>query len=248
MAWGWITQMQHPDPAATAFHPQPQRPSRSGSDKVRRNVVLLCDVTTGRKGRESKALTLTQAMAVITAAAEYRLYAYIVLLLLIDARTEELRALRWCDVDLSRNPDAVPPVPPSICVLRSVRAGGDTKTRRSRPGPRHAATLRRRAQRAMGQAGLRLPRPCRMRMPHLHYPCGNTAGRTECPARLPQGRRKGRARSAHDGHQNPAGDLLVEVEPVHVIDALVTGLFLIRLRVDARAGPALESNGERGKG
>ena len=87
---------------------------------------------TGRKGRPSKALTLSQATVVINAAAESRLYAYIVLSLLIGARTEELRALRWCYVDLSGSPDAAPPVPPSISVLRSVRAGGDTKTRRSR--------------------------------------------------------------------------------------------------------------------
>ena len=101
-------------------------------DKVRRNVVVLCDVPTGRKGRPSKALTLGQATAIIKAAAESRLYAYIVLSLLIGARTEELRALRWRHVDLSGNLDAAPPVPPSISVLRSVRAGGDTKTRRSR--------------------------------------------------------------------------------------------------------------------
>ncbi len=101
-------------------------------DKVRRNVVLLCDVPTGRKGRPSKALTLSQATLVINAACESRLYAYIVLSLLTGARTEELRALRWCQVDLSGNLDAAMPVPPSISVLRSVCAGGDTKTRRSR--------------------------------------------------------------------------------------------------------------------
>ena len=101
-------------------------------DKVRRNVVLLCDVPTGRKGRASKALTLNQAMAVIAAASGSRLHAYIVLSLLIGARTEELRALRWCDVDLAGNPEANPVIPPSISVLRSVRTGGDTKTRRSR--------------------------------------------------------------------------------------------------------------------
>jgi hypothetical protein len=94
-------------------------------DKVRRNVVLLCDVPTRRKGRPSKALTLSQATAVINAAAESRLYAYIVLSLLIGARTEELRALRWCYVDLSGSPGAAPPVPPSISVLRSVRDFND---------------------------------------------------------------------------------------------------------------------------
>ncbi len=101
-------------------------------DKVRRNVVSLCDVPAGRKGRPSKALTLSQATDIIKAASESRLYAYIVLSLLIGARTEELRALRWYQVDLSGNLDATMPVPPSISVLRSVRAGGDTKTRRSR--------------------------------------------------------------------------------------------------------------------
>ena len=101
-------------------------------DKVRRNVVLLCDVPTGRNGRPSKALTLGQATAVMKAAAQSRLNAYIALSLLIGARTEELRALRWCEVDLSGKPDADPLIPPSISVVRSVRAGGDTKTRRSR--------------------------------------------------------------------------------------------------------------------
>ncbi|MHA6796426.1 site-specific integrase [Pseudonocardia bannensis] len=58
--------------------------------------------------------------------------AYIVLSLLVGARTEELRALTWADVDLDGRPDATPPVPPSISVVRSVRLDGDTKTRRSR--------------------------------------------------------------------------------------------------------------------
>lgn len=42
------------------------------------------------------------------------------------------RAVAWDHVDLDGSPDAVPPVPPSIRVWRSVRAGGDTKTRLSR--------------------------------------------------------------------------------------------------------------------
>lgn len=52
--------------------------------------------------------------------------------LLTGARTEELRALTWDHVDLDGRPNANPPVPASIAVWRSVRAGGDTKTRRSR--------------------------------------------------------------------------------------------------------------------
>ena len=58
--------------------------------------------------------------------------AYVVLSLLTGARTEELRALTWTHVDLDGDPHATPPVPPHIMVWRSVRAGGDTKTRKSR--------------------------------------------------------------------------------------------------------------------
>jgi len=80
----------------------------------------------------SKALTLEQADAVLTAAETSPLCAYIVLSLLLGARTEELRALTWDHVDLVGQSDADPEVLPSIAVWRSVRAGGDTKTRKSR--------------------------------------------------------------------------------------------------------------------
>lgn len=101
-------------------------------DKVKRNVVLLCDVPRGRTGRPSKAFTFDQAEAVINAAVGTAMYGYIVLSILIGARTEELRALAWDHVDLVGSSDATPPVPPSIMVWRSVRTGGDTKTRKSR--------------------------------------------------------------------------------------------------------------------
>ena len=101
-------------------------------DKVRRNVITLCSVPAGRQGRPSKSLTLDQAEAIIQASEKSPLHAYIVLSLLTGARTEELRALCWCHVDLAGNPEANPPLPPSIAIWRSVRAGGDTKTRKSR--------------------------------------------------------------------------------------------------------------------
>ena len=101
-------------------------------DKVKRNVVELCAVPQGRGGRPSKALTLAQATAVLRAAEGSRMYAYVVLSLLTGARPEELRALTWDHVDLVGKPDADPPVPPYVAVWRSVRAGGDTKTRKSR--------------------------------------------------------------------------------------------------------------------
>ena len=96
---------------------------------------MLCTVPTGQAGRPSKSLTLAQADALLTSARDSPLHAYVVLSLLTGARTEEVRALRWKDVDLTGNPHSTPPVPPSISVLRSVREGGDTKTRKSRRGP-----------------------------------------------------------------------------------------------------------------
>jgi integrase len=105
-------------------------------DKIRRNIVLLCEVPEGRAGRPSKSLTLRQAEAVLKAAEQGspRMRAYIVMSLLTGARTEEMRALRWCDIDLVGQPDADPPVPSHLVLVRSVRAGGDTKTRKSRRG------------------------------------------------------------------------------------------------------------------
>jgi hypothetical protein len=53
-------------------------------DKIRRNIVLLCDVPEGRLGRPSKSLTLLQAESVLNAAgqAPVRMRAYIVVSLL----------------------------------------------------------------------------------------------------------------------------------------------------------------------
>jgi integrase len=97
-------------------------------DKVKRNVVALCAVPTGKRGRTSKALTLAQAEAVLAASAKSRMHAYIVTSLLTGARTEELRALKWSEVQLE--PDGV--IPPHVAVWRSVRRTGDTKTKKSR--------------------------------------------------------------------------------------------------------------------
>lgn len=101
-------------------------------DKIARNVVLLCSVPIGQPGRPSRSLTMEQAEKLLMAAPGSNLHAYVVLSLLTGARTEEVRAMRWADVDLVGKPGADPPVPPSISVLRSVRDGGDTKTHKSR--------------------------------------------------------------------------------------------------------------------
>jgi Helix-turn-helix domain len=73
-------------------------------DKVKRNVVLLCDTPQGRRGRPSKSLTLAQAEALLKAAENTSLYAYIVVSLLTGARTEELRPLTWSHVELNADP------------------------------------------------------------------------------------------------------------------------------------------------
>jgi integrase len=95
-------------------------------DLVKRNVALLCDVPRGTAGRPSKSLTLAQAADLLTAAKKHpTMHAYIVVSLLTGARTEELRALTWSHTDLDGEP-------PSVQLWRSVREGGDTKTRLSR--------------------------------------------------------------------------------------------------------------------
>jgi integrase len=77
----------------------------------------------GRSGRPSKSLTLKQAQKLLQTAAGSRLYAYIVLSVTTGLRTEELRALRWNEVDLDAG---------TVAVYRAVRATADTKTPKSR--------------------------------------------------------------------------------------------------------------------
>ncbi len=94
-------------------------------DKVRRNVASLVDVPEGQEGRPSNAMTLNQAVMLLEAveSGTHRLAAYVVLSLLSGVRTEEARALQWSEVDLNAG---------TVAVYRSVRARGDTKTRKSR--------------------------------------------------------------------------------------------------------------------
>ena len=99
---------------------------------VRRNVVELVSLPAGQEGRPSKSLTPQNVDDVLTKTAPDRLHHYIVVSLLTGARTEELRALRWEHVHLDGDPDARAPLPAFMEVWRSVRKGGDTKTRTSR--------------------------------------------------------------------------------------------------------------------
>jgi integrase len=101
-------------------------------DLVQRNVALLCEAPKGTVGRPSKSLSLEQAGRLLMAAEGTSMHAYVVVSLLTGARTEELRALTWSHLDLEGDASGLPPTPPSIQLWRSVRAGGETKTKRSR--------------------------------------------------------------------------------------------------------------------
>jgi integrase len=127
-------------------------------DLVRRNVAALIETPKGQEGRPSKSLTLEQAVAVIAAARtlpeielrtglkDFRrpaelMYAYIVLSLLVGVRTEEARALRWDHVVAwDEDKGCWRPATEAgwehekfaVYVWRSVRAGGITKTEKSR--------------------------------------------------------------------------------------------------------------------
>lgn len=110
-------------------------------NKVLRNVAELVTTPEGVDGRPSRALTREQATAVLKAAASTNLHAYVVLSLTTGVRTEEARALHWDHV-VAWVPKLKSwrPVTEAgfkhkrfaIHVWRTVRRGGDTKTRKSR--------------------------------------------------------------------------------------------------------------------
>jgi integrase len=109
-------------------------------DLVGRNVAALVDAPKGQQaGRPSKSLTLKQAVALMAAAEGTALEAYVVVSLLSGVRTEEARALRWDHV-VAWADEQWRPVSEvgfdheqvAVFVWRAERAGGDTKTPKSR--------------------------------------------------------------------------------------------------------------------
>jgi integrase len=109
-------------------------------DLVGRNVAALVKPPKGQgAGRPSKSLTLEQAVALMAAAHGTRLEAYITLSLLTGLRTEEVRVLRWDHV-VAWMAGQWEPVSEAgfdheqlaVFVWRAERAGGDTKTPKSR--------------------------------------------------------------------------------------------------------------------
>jgi hypothetical protein len=109
-------------------------------DRVKPNVVLLCGTPTGQPGRPSKSLTLDQAHALVEHATGSTIGAYVLLALLIGARTEELRALTWSHVDLNGRPDPDPAVlPTSGSGVRSAPAATPRPAPRGAPSPSPAA-------------------------------------------------------------------------------------------------------------
>ena len=167
-------------------------------DLVGRNVATLVDNPKGQVGRPSRSFTLEQSLALLEAAREYRLNAYVVLSLATGIRTEEARELHWDHVDLDGDPGAARPVPPSVAVWRSVREGGDTKTAKSRrtlalPQAAVQALRDHRKRQAEDRLAARIlvagPRPG-LRLGHRH-----ALGRGERPPRVPPDHRDGWPRS-----------------------------------------------------
>ena len=115
-----------------------------GDDLVGRNVAALVDPPKGQlegqlEGRPSKSMTLEQAVTLMAAAKGTALEAYIVISLLSGVRTEEARALRWDHVVALVDDQWQPVVEAgfdseqvAVFVWRAERAGGDTKTPKSR--------------------------------------------------------------------------------------------------------------------
>jgi len=164
-------------------------------DKVKRNVVVLCEVPTGQQGRPSKALTLAQAEAVLAAAENSPLQAYIILSLLIGARTEETarpdlarrrhrrptrRPTSRATVDLSpaigpdRGRHEDPEVTPTVTDAAAL-CGGAT--------PSAHPPIRGRGQ---GR------NPLGREQPRLHLQCRHGARCAQRPPRLPRHRRGSR--------------------------------------------------------
>ncbi|MGH4030845.1 site-specific integrase [Actinomycetota bacterium Odt1-20B] len=108
--------------------------------KAVRNVAEWVDVPDGQPGRPSKSLSLEQGEAVLNAMQGTWIHVYVVLSLLVGVRTEEARPLRWTHVHIESAGDQKP----YVDVWRSVRRGGETKTRKSRRSlamPRQAAAV-----------------------------------------------------------------------------------------------------------
>jgi integrase len=155
-------------------------------DLVGRNVaVLIENLPKGQQaGRPSKSLPLEQTVALMAAAKGTALEAYIVVSLLSGVRTEEARALRWDHVvawvdgqwrpvsEAGFDHEQV-----AVFVWRAERAGGDTKTRKSR----RTLALPRKCVEALRSTGWGRPRTGFRR-----GRCGRTTG--WCSPR-PSGRR-----------------------------------------------------------
>ncbi|WP_433230886.1 tyrosine-type recombinase/integrase [Actinomadura formosensis] len=96
-------------------------------DRIGRNVAELVDTPDGKPARKSRSLTLKQASALLEEASKpkHRFGAYVVLAIVSGLRTEELRTLKWSDVDLDKA---------TVYVLRADRHKGETKTTLSRRG------------------------------------------------------------------------------------------------------------------
>ena len=178
-------------------------------DRVLRNVAELVSTPRGTLGRPSRAMTFEQATAMLEHARASRMQAYVVVSLLTGIRTEEARALRWSHVVAwVAEAGEWQPVTETgfdhdrfaIYVWRSVRASGDTKTRKSRR-TLELPSRRRSAQRAPDSSDPRTAgsRPAVARPGHgVHQPDRGAVGRGERPPGVQVDHRPRRPRNRLD--------------------------------------------------
>ena len=176
-------------------------------DKVRRNVASLINVPEGQEGRPSKAMTLDQAVKLLETletATDFRLFAYVIVSLLAGVRTEEARALTWAEVDLDAG---------TVAVYRSVRAKGDTKTRKIQACAQAAQKGRGGAQGTpQAPSGRTAPRRRHVARPRSGLlPRGRHA--TRSLARAPRVRQNHQGGRTRRGLDSPRTAPLVRVDP-----------------------------------
>ena len=92
-------------------------------------MAALVKAAAGRAGRPLKSLTLEQARELLRAAGGARLYTYVALSVTTGLRTEELRALRWNEVDLDAGTVAVNRAVRTTATRRRRRAGASCRCR-----------------------------------------------------------------------------------------------------------------------
>ena len=197
MARGQGADAEHQHLAEHPIDPQPDACTSAGPRQGQTERVLLCATRTGRLAGHPKRSVSTEAESLLPAAEGSTMGTYVVLSLLTGARTEELRAVTWTQVDLDgdaarRTTGAA--AHHGLAVRPCRRRHQDQEVA---PHAWPAAPLRQRVTCAPNPPGSG-PTPRRRRLagqrPRLRLRGRHAAGRGERATRLPTDRGRRRAR------------------------------------------------------